>query len=313
MSGVLATHELCASRLAPTVNAWRSAPTVGGTPTPSIGCATDRTLIDGTTLAWFTRPRSPAKVQRYRLRGSHGMSSRSATAGIQARWLLLSEYHGVLSTISVDVPGYPFGSVVPYCLDRRGWPVLLISRIAQHTKNAWADPKVSLTISEPDLDDVQTGSRLTYLGDIQQVTEPDEDTAERYYRYFPQSRDYHRTHDFDFYVIAPVRVRYIGGFGEIFWLSPEQLVRPNPFSPAEETDMVDHMNTDHEAAMRTYCKTANIPLTPETQPQFAGVDAEGFHLRLGARIVRFNFPSPVSKPLEVRQQLVAMARGGHDG
>ena len=30
-----------------------------------------------------------------------------------ARSLLLSEYHGVLSTHSVDAPGYPFGSVVP--------------------------------------------------------------------------------------------------------------------------------------------------------------------------------------------------------
>lgn len=31
-----------------------------------------------------------------------------------------------------------------------------------------------------------------------------------------------------------------------------------------------------------------------------GIDAEGFHLRLGARIVRFEFFSPVQSPMEVR-------------
>jgi len=32
-----------------------------------------------------------------------------------ARELLLQRSFGVLSTISLDVPGYPFGSVTPYC------------------------------------------------------------------------------------------------------------------------------------------------------------------------------------------------------
>jgi putative heme iron utilization protein len=32
-------------------------------------------------------------------------------AAAEARRLLLHEYHGVLSTLSADAPGYPFGSV----------------------------------------------------------------------------------------------------------------------------------------------------------------------------------------------------------
>jgi putative heme iron utilization protein len=40
----------------------------------------------------------------------------------------------------------------------------------------------------------------------------------------------------------------------------------------------------------------------------AGVDAGGFHLRVGARIVWFEFPAPVATTLEVRTALVAMAR-----
>ena len=65
-----------------------------------------------------------------------------------ARELLLKHSYGVLSTISVDVSGYPFGSVTPYCADEQCRPVIYISRIAQHTKNIIADSRVSLTVVE---------------------------------------------------------------------------------------------------------------------------------------------------------------------
>ena len=43
-----------------------------------------------------------------------------------ARDLLLQESFGVLSTISIDLPGYPFGSVTPYCTDRMCRPIIYI-------------------------------------------------------------------------------------------------------------------------------------------------------------------------------------------
>ncbi|MGH2670938.1 MAG: cytochrome P450, partial [bacterium] len=55
--------------------------------------------------------------------GEVGMET--TTAGARARQLLLRDYQGVLSTLSVAVSGYPFGSVVPYCLDRQGRPIIL--------------------------------------------------------------------------------------------------------------------------------------------------------------------------------------------
>ncbi|HVQ65800.1 MAG TPA: pyridoxamine 5'-phosphate oxidase family protein, partial [Terriglobia bacterium] len=65
-----------------------------------------------------------------------------------ARRLFLKESFGVLSTHSLDMPGYPFGSVTPYCADERCRPIIYISSIAQHTKNILKDPHVSLTIVE---------------------------------------------------------------------------------------------------------------------------------------------------------------------
>lgn len=230
------------------------------------------------------------------------------TSAAEAGALLRGECHGVLSTHSVDAPGYPFGSVVPYCLDRAGRPVILISRIAQHTRNICRDPKVSLFISEREVDDVQVAPRLTYLADAVPVGAPDEEIAARYYRYFPQSRDYHRIHDFDFYRLEGARVRYIGGFGSIHWLTPPQVEQANPFDEAEEAAMIHHMNADHVDTMRHYCRQAGVEPSAETPPAMAGVDGFGFHLLLGARLLRFEFDAAVSTPMAVRQALVKLAK-----
>ncbi len=87
-------------------------------------------------------------------------------AAKQARDLLNSEYQGILCTHSLEVEGYPFGSVVPYCLGADGQPIILISTIAQHTKNISVNNKVSLISTESGSDDAQTVGRITYLGDV---------------------------------------------------------------------------------------------------------------------------------------------------
>jgi Putative heme iron utilization protein len=226
----------------------------------------------------------------------------------QARNLLMSEYQGVLSTHSVDVPGYPFGSQVPYCIDRHGHIVILISRLAQHTKNIQLNPKVSLIVTEEGVEDIQTAARLTYLANAAKVPEDDNDTPVRYYRYFPKGRKYHEGFDFDFYRLELVRAHYVAGFGKIFWIAPEELLQANPFTQEEERSIVEHMNADHVDAMIYYCRTADIALGESVVPAMAGIDAEGFHLRLGACIVRFAFYTPVKSPHDVRRALVDMAR-----
>lgn len=86
-----------------------------------------------------------------------------------ARELLLKEYRGALATHSKAMPGFPFGSVVPYCLDAEGRPLILISRIAQHTHNLQKDPKCSLLVGEREADDVQAVGRLTYLAEAEKL------------------------------------------------------------------------------------------------------------------------------------------------
>ncbi len=225
-----------------------------------------------------------------------------------ARDLFLSAYQGILSTHSVDVPGYPFGSVVPYCVSNSGLPIILISTIAQHTKNILAVPKVSLTVTEGDADDLQTAGRVTYLGDAELMDKNDSEGIERYYHYFPQSRDYHLTHNFNFYVIKPVRIRFIKGFGQIYWIEKDDFLLANPFKFNEEKQMVDHMNADHLDAIRHYCELYTIYYKAPQLPEMVGIDSEGFHLRIGSKIHRIIFIVPVTTAGAVRKALVDMAK-----
>jgi heme oxygenase (biliverdin-IX-beta and delta-forming) len=229
-------------------------------------------------------------------------------AAKQARALLNSQVHGVLSTQSVELAGYPFGSITPYCLNRDGQPVILISTIAQHTRNILADNKVSLMVSEHDVDDAQASARITYIGDAKAIATDDDETAERYFRYFPNSRDFHKTHDFNFYTIDLVRVRFIGGFGKIYWVEKTDLLKANPFSMQEESDMINHMNTDHQQAMQHYCDVFDIAYNNENQPIMAGIDSEGFHLRIGVQLHRIEFEHPAANAMEVRQAMVSLAK-----
>lgn len=232
----------------------------------------------------------------------------SAEAAKHARQLLLKEYRGVLSTHSKSMPGFPFGSAVPYCLNEEGWPLILISQIAQHTKNLQADPRCSLLVAERDADDVQATGRLTVLAEARVLTDPAavETAAGRYNHYFPESRDYHRVHDFEFWVLQPVRWRYIGGFGAIHWLDDVALVNPFAREGGGESEMLEHMNNDHTAAIAHYVERAGLPSTPEAR--MIGIDSEGFHLRIGQAVYWLAFPSACSNPGAVRQALVAMAR-----
>jgi putative heme iron utilization protein len=229
----------------------------------------------------------------------------SAKALKQARELLLKEYRGVLSTHSKAMPGYPFGSVVPYCLDAEGNPLILISRIAQHTHNLALDPKCSLLVGEREAEDVQAVGRLTVLAEARKLEAPDaiEAAAARYYRYFPDSQNYHSAHDFDFWVLTPVRHRYIGGFGAIHWLDDVTLA--NPFAGKAEAGMVEHMNTDHAKAIAHYVTLAGLP--DATPAVMAGVDSEGLHLRIGQGLWWLPFATPCNTPVKVREALVSLA------
>jgi putative heme iron utilization protein len=53
----------------------------------------------------------------------------------QAALLMRSQHTAVLSTHSVSMHGYPFGSVMPFLMTEEGNVVVYASDIAQHSRN----------------------------------------------------------------------------------------------------------------------------------------------------------------------------------
>lgn len=224
---------------------------------------------------------------------------------LTARRLLNHQSVGVLSTHSIDVEGYPFGSIAPYTLNYDGEPIILISDIAQHTRNIKHNNKVSLTVFDPRADDPQAASRLTWIGDAESIDPSDSLSRDRYLRYFPDSESYFQTHDFSFYRIGLRRARFIGGFGEIYWIEPDRMLVKNPFRETER-GIIDHMNRDHQNALIHYCRV--LKGVESTGVTMTGIDSEGFDMLAGKVKQRIDFDSPISTPEDARKNLVKLAR-----
>ena len=226
-----------------------------------------------------------------------------------ARRLFNSKSFGILSTLSLKLEGFPFGSVVPYCLDNEGMAVVLISTIAEHTKNISNDDRCSITIIM-DNEDVQSNGRLCVIGNMELLSPLETDVKERYYRHFPNSKTYHTAHDFFFYRLRPISLRYIGGFGMIYWLDPSDFLINNPFQGNGENKITDHMNKDHQKDLVSYCEHyKEMTIVPNANVVMVGIDSLGFDLFVNDKKVRFDFESPVKNTLDAREALVGLSKG----
>lgn len=141
------------------------------------------------------------------------------------RQLLRQEKYGVLSTLSVKHEGWPFGSATPYALTANGEPLIFVSSLAEHTRNMMNDPRVSLFIQDTATNaNPQAIARATLLGLVEAVHENElEDAAKLYLQRFPEAAQNFQLGDFHLLKIVVQNVRYIGGFGEMFWIQGESL------------------------------------------------------------------------------------------
>lgn len=202
---------------------------------------------------------------------------------------------GVLSTQSLKLPGYPFGSALPYCLDATGQPLALISGLAQHTRNLAADAKCCLTlVSEGPAEELLARPRLSLLAEAEFLAAGQaEQAAARYYRYLPSGPDYRLLQDFRFVRLRLRQAQFIAGFGGIHWLEPEALLRPWPFDPEQENAFCEDLNT-REAVMLAVLWQKLSGTEPADTVALAGIDALGGDLRCGGQLLRFEFETPMA-------------------
>lgn len=149
-----------------------------------------------------------------------------ARGGVElARALLAGQRVGVLATVSTRQGGAPFTSLAPFAVSSRGEPLLLLSALAQHTRNLDADPRASLFVHDPAAasKDPRTAPRLSIAGRVRRLEEPEEaDGKARYLLRHPEARGLFGL-DFGLFVLEIDEAQLVGGFGAAGWIPGDDL------------------------------------------------------------------------------------------
>ncbi len=144
------------------------------------------------------------------------------------RELLRRERVAVLSTLSVRLGGAPLGAIAPYGLSPRGLPTLLLSPLAQHTRNVRADPRASLLVADSAAlaRDPRRAPRAVVAGRVVPVAAAEEAAVrEGYLGTHPDARELVGL-GFRFYQLEPVEVLYVGGLAQATFLPGSVLGEP---------------------------------------------------------------------------------------
>lgn len=223
----------------------------------------------------------------------------------EARALIRGRAIATLST-SLAPDGWPYGSLVLVATAMDGAPLLLLSALAEHTRNLAADDRVSLLFeATAGLENPLTGPRVTLLGRAVQSTDPLE--RQRFLRRHPEAELYAGFKDFSLYRIEPERAHLVAGFGRITWIDRRELLTiPAPALAEAEESIVGHMNDEHVDAIQLHA--VKLLGLSGGGWRMTGCDPEGCDLRRGADVARLKFGQLVEDAAAARSELVRLVK-----
>lgn len=212
---------------------------------------------------------------------------------------------GALATLMAG-KGDPYCSLVNVATEADGTPLLLISRLALHTRNILADARVSLMLDERKEGDPLQGARVMLMGTAEPAT--GEAARRRYLARQPEAAMFVDFPDFGFFRVAVTGAHLVAGFGRIVDLAPADILVD--LAGAEtllsaEDGAAAHMNEDHADALRLYA--TRLLGAPDGEWRCAGLDPEGMELQDGRLALRLAFPQRVTSPGVLRAVLKQMA------
>lgn len=238
----------------------------------------------------------------------------------RARTLVASRNRGVLSTVGLNPAGYPFGSVATYALDDAGRPLLFVSTMAEHTRNAAADPRASLIVAEPvpEGSDPLAAGRVTLVGDLLEVGSAERPAVrDRYLGANPFSAYYIDFGDFSFWRLEVRSVRYVGGYGRMSWVAAADYAaaEPDPLVGEPAASILEHMNSDHADSLVVVARAFG-GRAGATEAVMTAVDRYGFDLVAtgpeGRGTVRVGFSASIREPEQVRREMVRLVRAARE-
>jgi heme iron utilization protein len=224
-----------------------------------------------------------------------------------ARSLLRRSRQGALATLMAG-SGDPYCSLVNLASHPDGTPILLISRLALHTKNILADHRVSLMLDERAAGDPLEGARIMLAGVAEEVDNDEPVLRRRYLNAHPSAEAFVEFKDFSFFRIRPSGAHLVAGFGRIADLKPEQFLTDLSQAASlleAEQGAVEHMNADHRDAMNLYA--TRLLGADAADWRCTGCDPDGIDMQAANATLRLDFPTQANTPAALRQALKQLA------
>ncbi|MDE2577254.1 MAG: HugZ family protein [Hyphomicrobiales bacterium] len=222
----------------------------------------------------------------------------------EAKRLLRAIRAGTLGTL--DPKGRPFVTLVNVATAPDGAPVLLLSRLAHHTRFLEERPACSLLLAETGKGDPLAHPRLTVVGAA--ARDPDPTLRARFLARHPKSALYADFADFSFWRLSPVGFHLNGGFARAADFPAETIMTDLTGAQgllSAEQGAIDHLNSDHAEALALYA--AHFDGQREGNWKATGIDPEGLDLAAGDRTARLRFPQPVTDAGGLRRMLADLA------
>lgn len=227
----------------------------------------------------------------------------------EAKRLLRTVRSGALATLSPE--GDPVASLVVIATMPDGAPILLLSKLAAHTRHLEQTGRCSLLLAEGGRGDPLAHPRLTVVGDAAPADDRSEAAGARFLSRNPKSKLYAGFRDFAYWIVSMRSAALNGGFARAASFTGEEVSTP-VFGCDEllagEASALEHMNADHRDAIGVYA--TRLAGLPEGDWRLTGLDPEGMDLAWGDRTGRVSFGIPVDTLSALRRRLVDLAAAG---
>lgn len=228
----------------------------------------------------------------------------SETPAAASRRLVRSSLKAALATLE---DGHPYASLVLAATEPDGAPILLISRLAVHTRNLEKDARATLLFDGTSDDaDPLSGARVTLRGEFKKIN--NDSALRRFVARHPAAEGYASFPDFAIYRMQISNAHFIGGFGRIVDVAGGELLTALDGAQSlidAEPEILAHMNTDHADAVALYAR--RLAQVPGDDWRMTGIDPDGLDLVRGAQGVRIWFETPIRTPGEARRMLAELA------
>jgi putative heme iron utilization protein len=194
-------------------------------------------------------------------------------------------------SLATSLDGRPYVSLVTVAFDHDLTPILLLSGLADHTRNLRADPRAGLLLDGTDgHSNPQTGPRVTLVGTAEENADPR--LKARFLARHPAAALYADFPDFSIWRLRLERVHFVGGFGRAVWFDA-------PLMPEAESQA---MATAEAGLLALLGARTDLPWA------VSGIDLDGCDLIRDETSWRAAFDPPAATPEAALQAILELAR-----